>query len=404
MNILFIHKDFPGQFKYLAPILAQDPMNLVLFLTSNDTIQAEAGINKLVYKLPPEHQGYMNPCLKNYEKASLHARGVANMLLLLKSRNIVPDIIYAHNGDVALFVKDIFPNVPLICYCEWIDSPDSPAIKFGGKEINDSYKEQLRCENASKISVLARADGCISPTEWQKSQFPKEFHHKIQVIHDGVNTDGCAPDENAEFIVPEKGIKLTAKDEVITYATRGMEPVRGFPEFIQAAEKILKKRPNAHIIVGGNDKVFYGEPLKKGTYKELMLSKLDLDLSRLHFVGGLNFNEYLKLLQISSAHIYATYPFILSWSIIEAMSVACPVIASSTEPVLEVIKDNYNGLLYDFFDVDMMVEKIEFALDNKDKMQETRQNARKTAIEKYDLKNLLVQQICYLQTKMIKSN
>jgi len=195
----------------------------------------------------------------------------------------------------------------------------------------------------------------------------------------------------------------SSKDEVITYATRGMEAYRGFPEFMRAAAILLKKRPNLHVVIGGEDRVCYGPQVIGTTYKEMMLKELpDLDLSRVHFVGGLPFNEYVNLLQISSVHVYLTYPFVLSWSLLDAMSCGCCIVASGTPPVLEVMKDNYNGLLFDFYNIDEQVAKIEYALDNKDKMEELRHNARKTIVKNYALKDLLPQHIEYVKSLAVQ--
>lgn len=401
MKILFIHRDFPAQFKHLSQVLALNPNNLVLFITANDTVDAPQGINKLVYKIPEKNPSGGNPYLKDCDLAVAHGRAVAEIASAMKQQGIIPDIIIGHSWGSTMFMKDIFPDIPLLCYFEWFDNADGAAIGFDGKLPDLNYRETIRCNNAYKLIELYSCNGGISPTQWQKTQFPKEFHEKIKVIHDGVNTDICKPDASAKFKINEK-LTLSPNDEVITYATRGMEPMRGFPQFIEAAEKILKKRPNAHIVIGGNDKVFYGEPLKKGSYKELMLKQHKLDLKRVHFVGGLDFDEYIKLLQVSSVHVYLTYPFILSWSFLEAMSVGCCMIASGTAPVIEVMKDNYNGLLVDFYNVDQLVEKIEYALDNKKGMEEIRQNARQTVLDNYDLKNMLQKQIEYMIKLMQK--
>lgn len=394
MNILFLHRTFPGQFQYIAPVLAADSRNVVMFMTTESKIEVPK-INKLVYK-PKEIPTGCHSYLADYETILSHAQAAGEIANLMKQKGIKPDIIYGHSWGSTLFMKDIFPDVPLVCYFEWFGNSDGAAIGFDGNIPNLSYREKIRCNNAHSLIDLDNCDGAICPTYWQRDQFPKEYHSKIKVIHDGTDTDFCVPDKNAKFKIPDKDIELTANDEVVTYGTRGMEPFRGFPQFMEAAEKLLKKRPNAHVIIAGEDKVYYGEPLKQGTYKELMLKKLDLDMNRVHFVGGLTLNDYIKILQISSAHVYLTYPFILSWSILEAMSCECCVVASNTAPVLEVLKDNYNGLLVDFFDVNQLVEKVEYALDNKDKMQEIRKNARQTVVEKYALKKLLPEQVAYL--------
>lgn len=403
MNILFIHKGFPGQFKYIAPVLAMDPQNLVMFITSDESGQIQ-GINKLPYKFPQKvtNSGYP-PFIETYEDAVHHGQAAANIAISMKQKGIIPDIIYAHSGwGPAMFMKDIFPDVPLLCYFEWFENADGADAGFDGKPVDAGRRAQIRGSNVHKLVDLYSCDAGISPTEWQKSQYPKEFQDKIKVIHDGIDTDTCKPNKDAKFIVNDKNLELTVQDEVVTYATRGMEPYRGFIQFMEAVEKLLIKRPKAHFVIGGTDKIFYGDYLQSGTYKEIMLKKLKLDMNRVHFVGELSFNEYINLLQISSAHIYSTIPFVLSWSILEAMSVGCCMIASNTKPVVEVLKDNYNALLFDFYNVNQLVEKIEYALDNKTEMQKIRENARQTVIDNYDIKKLLPQQIIYINSLINK--
>jgi glycosyltransferase involved in cell wall biosynthesis len=171
---------------------------------------------------------------------------------------------------------------------------------------------------------------------------------------------------------------------------------------MEAIEKVLKKRPHAHVVIAGQDEVFYGTHLAKGTYKELMLSKLDLDMKRVHFVGALPFAKYINLLQISSAHVYLTYPFVMSWSSLDAMAVGCCIIASDNQPVKEFIKDGYNGLLVDFFDIEGLAEKICYALENQDKVQILRQNAIKTIVENYSFKDTLPKHIDFIKNVIKK--
>lgn len=392
MNILFIHRSFMGQFKYLATVLSLDANNNVTFLTEDDECQVQ-GINKVVYRAKCKPSG--NFYLENYEAALERGQNAAKKAQELKQQGFKPDVIYGFAGwGSAMFIKDVFPDVPFIAYCEWYLNPTGANIGFDGTELSLEEKERLRCNNAHVLTTLAAADAAISPTQWQKEQFPKEFHHKISVIHDGVDTGLFAPDDAVKFVI--NNAEFTTNDEIITYGTRGFEPTRGFPQLMEAAEKILKKRPNAHILIAGENKVHYGSG-KNIDYKALMLKNLDLDMNRVHFVGTLPYNEYKKFLQVSSVHIYLTYPFILSWSILDAMSAGCCLVASNTAPVLEVIEDNYNGLLVDFFNVDELVEKIEYALElkihNKEKMQQIKQNARQSVVEKYDLAKVVPQQI-----------
>ena len=397
MNILFLHRSFPAQFKYLANELAQNSSNRVIFITNSSLYEIE-NVEKIVYKTDCSRSS-QNPLLKSYDSAVLHAKAAAKEAKKLKEQGFTPDIIYAHSGwGPAMFMKDIFPDSPLICYFEWFQNAQGADTGFDGTEITEIQKEGIRCSNSQVLVDLYSCDAGISPTQWQKQQFPKEFQDKIKVLHDGIDTDFFKPQEGVNFLIEEKKLKLTSKDEVITYATRGMEPYRGFPEFMKALEKLQKLRPNLQAVIAGEDKVFYREKLEKGTYKELMLKELDLDLDRIHFAGGLSYVDYLKLLQISSVHVYLTIPYVLSWSFLEAMSCGCCIVSSNTLPVLEVMKDNYNGLLSDFYNTNQLVEKINYALDNQDKMQEIRNNVRKTILEKYSLEKVLPQHIDFMKS------
>lgn len=396
MKILFLHRNFPAQFRHIAAALAQDPNNEVFFITNNDNLQLP-NIKKIYYKPKREVPKNCHRYLKFYEESIIHAQATAEVALALKNQGFTPDIIYGHTWGQTMFMKDVFPDVPLLCYFEWFYNAKDSDVDFGGKVLNIDDLAKLRCKNSHLLVDLYTCDAGICPTKWQLSQFPKQFRDNIKVLHDGVDTEFCTPNNDVTFLIKDKNIELSAKDEVITYATRGMEAYRGFPEFMKAVEKLLKKRPNLQVIIGGEDRVCYGPQLYNTTYKEVMLKELDLDLNRVHFVGGLPFNEYIKLLQITSAHVYLTYPFVLSWSLLDAMSCGCPIVASNTKPVLELMEDNHNGILFDFYNIDEQVEKIEYALDNKDKMEELKLNARKTIVDNYALKDLLPQHIEYIK-------
>lgn len=397
MNILFLHRNFPAQFRHISAALAQDKDNKVVFITNNDKLQLP-NIQKVFYKPKREVPKNCHRYLRFYEESIIHAQATAEVAFALKNQGFVPDIIYGHTWGQTMFMKDVFPDVPLLCYFEWFYNAVDGDMGFDGKELNIDELAKLRCKNSHLLVDLYTCDAGICPTKWQHSQFPQNFQDKIKVLHDGVDTDFCKPDKDAKFLIKDKNLELTAKDEVITYATRGMEAYRGFPEFMKAVEKLLKKRPNLHVVIGGEDRVCYGAQIVGTTYKEMMLQQLDLDLDRVHFVGGLPFNEYVNLLQITSAHVYLTYPFVLSWSLLDAMACGCLIVASNTPPVLEVMQDNHNGLLFDFFSIDEQIDKIEYALDNKDKMEKLRHNARKTIVENYALKDLLMQHIDYIKS------
>lgn len=398
MKFLFSHRNFPGQFLHILKELSKDPKNEIIFLTGTENKNFIQGVKKIVYYLKRKVPNNCHRYLRQFEESIIHGQGAAESAIKLKNSGFTPDVIYSHGWGNSLFFKDIFPNTPLINYSEWYYNATRSDIDFDKTMPDYDKKAMTRCNNSQFLQDLIASDIATSPTEWQKSQFPKIFHNKIKVIHDGIDTEYFKPDNNVVFEIPNTDVKLTKNDDVLTYATRGMEQYRGFPEFMETAKILLKKRENLNILIAGEDRVCYGPKPKNGTFKEIMLKKLaftDNELKRLHFTGSLPYGKYLKLLQVSSAHIYLTYPFVLSWSFLEAMSTGCTIIASNTAPVAEMMKNNFNGYLVDFFDIPAIVKKVEYALDNKNSPEiiKIKENARKTIIEKYDLKKLLPRHI-----------
>jgi glycosyltransferase involved in cell wall biosynthesis len=216
---------------------------------------------------------------------------------------------------------------------------------------------------------------------------------RISVLHEGVDTDVAHPNPGARFKLPLSGKVLTRRDEVVTYVARNLEPYRGFHIFMRALPQLLRRRKHAHVVIVGGDGVSYGAPPPpRSSFRQMLLREVgaDLDLSRVHFLGMLDYAEYLKLLQVSSAHVYLTYPFVLSWSFIEALASGCCVIGSATPPVLEVLRDGSNGVTVDFFDHAEIANRIEEALAYPDRMRAMRVAARASAVEKFDLKRLIL--------------
>jgi glycosyltransferase involved in cell wall biosynthesis len=394
MKILFIHQSLPGQFGKLAHHLAQDPDNEVLFVTKPRKEEIE-GVRKIQYRTGPISGQGTHPNILNLQNGVVHGQAVAKVTLALKKKGFVPDIVYAHPGwGEALYIKDIHPDVPLLNYCEFyyhafgadtFYDPDEPVPM---KEVF-----RIRTKNAVNLLSLESCDWGISPTHWQWRQHPKEFRDKISVIHDGVDTSKVKPDPEARLVL-EDGTTLDREREVVTYVARNLEPYRGFPAFMRAAQILCARRPNCHVIILGGDRVSYGRRPPKGTtYREMMLAEVDIDPARLHILGSVPYAQYLKILQVSSAHVYLTMPFVLSWSMMEAMAAECLIVGSNTPPVAEVIEDGKNGLLADFFSPEEIAERIEEALDRKDRMAALRRRARETVLERYDIARCLPRQV-----------
>lgn len=399
MNILFLHRNFPAQFRHLVFHLMKDKKNKVAFLT-NSINQKLDGIITGVYELQRQVDKNAHRYLKEYEESIIHGQSAARISMKLKDKGFYPDIIFGHSWGPISFMKDVFPDVPLIGYFEWFYNSKNSDVDFGrkGSPSIDS-QAKIRIKNSHLLVDLYSCDGGVSPTLWQKHQFPKEYHDKLETIHDGIDTDFFKPETSRNGLnIPEIGLHIPADKPIVTYATRGMEPYRGFPQFMEAASLLLKERPDCHVVISGKNQVSYGpKPPNGKTFKELMLEKFDYDMSRLHFTGFLSYPNYLKVLQASTAHVYLSVPFVLSWSLLESMAAGCSVIASDTPPVAEVVKDGHNGFLVDFFSPHQLAVKVMEVIDKKKDMDVIGSAARQTVQDNYHLPACRDKQLAYLR-------
>ena len=410
MKLLFIHPNFPAQFLHLLRALRQNPEHQIVFATHQKEGKL-AGIHKAVYEPSREPSEATHDYLQTFERAVLDGQAAYRRLLSLKeNQGFYPDIIYAHSGwGGALFMKDLFPKATFLCFCEWFYRANGSDVDFDpAVPLNENAVAKLRVKNAGMLVQLASCDRGLAPTHWQKQQFPEAFHSKLSVYHDGIDTEFFCPAEDDASLVVEptnpiacpQRLNLSEMDEVVTYVARGMDNYRGFPQFMAAVARLQQLRPKCHVVILGKDRVAYGSDLPNGeSYRQRALRELDLDLSRVHFTGLLPYPQYLKVLQASDVHVYLTYPFVLSWSMLESMSVGCLVLGSQTPPVEEVIQDGVNGLLVDFFDVERIVARMIEVLEHPDKMQEIRARARQTVVDKYNLADLLPKHLEWMQIK-----
>ncbi|NJK37005.1 MAG: glycosyltransferase [Oscillatoriales cyanobacterium RM1_1_9] len=395
MRALFLHPNFPAQYRHIITALGADPSNQVVFCTKNERPEWKIpGVLKALFKPTRDPSPETHQYVRSLESAVLYGQAVHRTAEQLKAKGFVPDIICGHSGwGPTLFVKEAFPETPLLCYFEWFYHARGSDADFDPAEpltIDDMAR--IRVKNAPILIDLYTCDWGLSPTCWQRSQFPSELQTKLSVLHDGVDTSYFVPNPGAKLVLPD--LDLSHVDELVTYVARGMEPYRGFPEFIEAVAYIQERRPNCHVVVVGSERVCYGKSLPNGeSYKDHMLKKIPLDMSRIHFVGPLPYGQYLQVIQASDVHIYLTRPFVLSWSMIESLSTGCLVVGSDTPPVQEVIEDGKNGLLVDFFSPKQIADRVDQVLDHPDRMAEIRQRARETALERYNLSALLSQQL-----------
>lgn len=390
MNILFIHPNFPAQFRFLAEALAKNPSNTVLFATENPRPEWEIkGVKKIVFT-SHEPEDSMGPLVVPFLKAEKKGEAVLKTLMELKETGFIPDIIYGHSGwGSTWFIRDIFPEALFVGYFEWYYNEKGEDVMFDrDAPISPMASARLRLKNAVIHNDLITCDIGISPTKWQKSQFPEDLQEKIVELHEGINTEYFKPNDSPSLRISD--IDFSEKDRIITYSARGMEPYRGFPQFIESLSYIQKEDPDCKVIIVGSDRVCYGPPLPDGkSYKEKMLESVPLDHSRIFFTGSLPYGEYLKVLQASTVHVYLTRPFVLSWSLLEAMACGCTVVGSDTPPVQEVITEGVNGFLADFHKPENIAEKVLSVLSYPSFMTEIKQKARNTIVERYNLSEKL---------------
>lgn len=392
MNVLFVHNNFPAQYRYLARALSRDP-SVKMVAIGSGTSQAVTGVQLRKYALEPKDLAGSHPFARRFDLECQRAEQVLYALSSLVAKGFSPDIILAHPGwGETLPLRIMFPKARLLLYCEFFYADQGRDVDFDPEFPKAGLDGHiaLKLKNAATLLALNDADQGVSPTEWQRSTFPGQYQGNISVIHEGVDIDVAKPDPAAVFDLPS-GRQLKKTDEVVTFVVRNLEPLRGYHIFMRALPRILSQRPNAQIVLVGGDGLSYGMAPPTGTsWKSVFLKEVErrIDPRRVHFVGNLPYKDYLKVLQISSAHVYLTYPFVLSWSFLEAMSAGCVVIGSDTPPVREVLKDGENGLLVPFFDFDGIADRVVDALANPSGYLDLRSQARQTVAETFDMERV----------------
>lgn len=393
MNILFVHNNFPAQFRNIATALVRNPEVTVAAIGSNTAMPMQ-GVRLIKYALPEVDVADTHPFARRFDLECRRAEQVLYGLSSLTSTGFKPDVIFAHPGwGETLPLRTMFPEAKLLVYCEYYYGASERDFAFDSEFPATGLDGHiaLQLKNATTLLALEDCDLGISPTKWQQSTFPAHYQSKIDVVHEGINVGIAKPDPSAVLTLPS-GRQLNTSDEVVTFVARNLEPVRGYHIFMRALPSILARRPKAEIVMIGGDSTSYGAAPPAGTtWKSIFLKEVEsrIDLRRVHFLGRVPYQTYINVLQVSSAHVYLTYPFVLSWSLLEAMSTGCVVIGADTPPVREVI-DGKNGMLVPFFDVEQWSDRVVDALKLPERFKPMRREARRFVMENFDADKICV--------------
>jgi glycosyltransferase involved in cell wall biosynthesis len=443
MKLLFIHQNFPGQYLYLVSSLLRAGHEIV-GIGEDANISNRGmlpGCTTISYPTPQKAGPATHRYLRSLEAGVNRGQAVARTLISLKSSGFAPDVVSLHPGwGEGLFVREFFPRTPLVMFCEYYFRAGQADLRFDPEFPTDlDWDVGIRLRNTAQVMSLLTADSCVCPTEWQASRYPAFIRDKIQIIHDGINVNYMTPDPTESIVLqplkrpghsrildaseprPERptaeddgeetagddgegtaeddgnepageSLRLSRADKVITYAARNLEPYRGIHVFLRMLPELQKRHPDAHVVIVGNDGTSYSRTPSDGrSYKEIYLAETadKLDMSRIHIVGRISYTSLRAIFRVSTAHVYLTYPFVLSWSCLEAMSCGALLVASATSPVLEVIRHGDNGLLTDFFDREKLLATLDDILKNPSAFDAIRARARRFVVEKYGLDKCL---------------
>lgn len=395
MRYLFVHQNFPGQFLHFVRHLHEQGGHEIVFISEANAGEIP-GVRRAIYRVPRLPSSSTHPHLREFEYGLLRAEAVATAAKTLKGLGYVPDIIIGHHGwGELLNLVDVFPGCPILGYFEFFYHTDRNDVGFDPEfPPGPDLAAAVRVKNAINLQALSLPNGYgQTPTQFQKSTYPGWAQDRISLLREGVNLELCQPDAQARrrnLVI--NGVKISPRDALVTYVARNLEPYRGFHSVMRALPRILTERQDAQVILVGGDQVSYGAPPPdRGSWKDIMLKELEgkLDLSRVHFVGKVAYDDFRSLLKRSDAHLYLTYPFVASWSLREAMATGCPIIGSDTAPVSEFITDGVTGRLVPFLEPDRIAEVVLELLEDRKQARRLGQGARGYAEAELSLQDYL---------------
>jgi glycosyltransferase involved in cell wall biosynthesis len=393
MNLLFIHQNYPGQFRESVPRLAASGRHRIVFLTQRQVADAPKDHTVAVYRVNHKTADAVHRLARMFDTQVGVAQAVRDACAALKRRGFTPDLIIGHAGwGEMMFVADVFPDTPMVSYFEYYFIARGGSVGFDPEfpEVAD-VATLLHARNAMNYLSLVRSAAGFTASDWQKQTYPALFHPMIEVLHEGIRTDRLQPDHTSPIDVTVGGVRFQRGDELVTYIARNLEPVRGVHSMLRSLPTLQRLRPHARIAVIGGDDVSYGRKLDDGeTFRARLVRELGdrVDWSRVHFLGQIPYGDLLALLRLARAHVYLTVPFVVSWSMLEAMALEKVVIASDVAPVRQFIRHGETGLLVDFFSPEAIATTIARVLAAPAEHAPIATAARHDMVNRYDFLNV----------------
>ncbi len=396
VRFLFVHQSFPAQYAHMVAHLARRPEHDVVFITAGKGPDIP-GVRRVLYRPPEVRQDGAHPFVREMDHAIHRSEAIATVARSLRDLGFRPDIIIGHHGwGELLNIDSVFPGVPVLGYFEFYYGLEDRDIGFDPEfPMPQEAGLLIRCKNAINLQALAGPGEGQTPTRFQLGTYPAWAREKITLLDEGVDLTQYRPDPSLRQKPFRLGsISVAPYETLVTYAARNLEPYRGFHSFMRSLPALMKARPDCRVILMGQEDVSYGlPPAGGGTWRQTMLRELEgkLDLSRIHFVGWLEREQMVRVLQRSDAHIYLTYPFVLSWSLREAMAVGCPLVASDTAPVREYLTHGETALLVPFLQPDAIGDAVLHLLENRTLAETLAHNVRRHAENVLDVRQYLAQ-------------
>ncbi|KIC49673.1 glycosyltransferase family 4 protein [Tateyamaria sp. ANG-S1] len=393
MKFLFVHQNMPGQYRELIQWLAAQGGHEIVFLTQRKKAPQFAGVKTVQYKTHHTAKEDAYGLSRTWENAAGNGFGAVMALRELVAGGFQPDIVIGHVGwGEMTFFREVLPDTPMIGFFEYYYSVHGGPVGFDPESpVSEHAPYIMHGHNVVPQMNINVVDLGHSPTYWQRDRFPKQFHDKIYVCHDGIRTDTLKPNKKAQVNLGRIGRPLTRKDEVVTFMSRNLETTRGYHQFMRAVPHIQKARPSARILViGGNDVSYGGKNKHPGGLRGQMEAEVGhlIDWDRLHFLGQVPYESYQAIVQISACHLYLSMPFVLSWSLLESMSMGATIVASDVAPVREAITHGETGLLVDFFNPEAIAAQVADVLTKPRDYAHLGPAARQHVVNTYDFETV----------------